>query len=107
MTITRQQSRPVGPIKFDLGRTLATPGALEALEAAGQQAAFFLDRHVSGDWGQCCEEDAEANDRALLDGSRIFSVYQTLRAEKVWIITEAIGDDGHRAATTILLPEEY
>jgi hypothetical protein len=26
---------------------------------------------------------------------------------KFWVITEAVGDDGRRAATTVLLPDEY
>jgi hypothetical protein len=30
-----------------------------------------------------------------------------LRGVKLWVITEAAGDDGHRAATTILPPDEY
>jgi hypothetical protein len=29
---------------------VATPGALAALEKAGQQPGDFLARHVSGDW---------------------------------------------------------
>ena len=37
--------------KFSLGRVLATPGALRAMEESGQEAAFFLDRHAIGDWG--------------------------------------------------------
>jgi len=42
-----------------------------------------------------------------VDGSRIWSAYNTLRGVKIWVITEAVGDDGDRAATTILLPAEY
>jgi hypothetical protein len=38
--------------KFTLGRTLATPGALRAIQEAGQSPAEFLDRHISGDWGK-------------------------------------------------------
>lgn len=93
--------------KFSLGRTLATPGALEAIEAAGQEPGFFLDRHVSGDWGQVGPEDALENERSVARGFRILSAYKTLLGVKLWIITEAVGDDGRRAATTILLPEEY
>ena len=37
--------------KFPLGSLVATPAALEAMEQSGQTPAFFLDRHVSGDWG--------------------------------------------------------
>jgi hypothetical protein len=34
--------------RFPLGQVVATPGALEAMEEAGQDAAFFLDQHASG-----------------------------------------------------------
>jgi hypothetical protein len=37
---------------FDLGQLVATPGALTALEKAGQNAMEFLSRHVTGDWGE-------------------------------------------------------
>jgi hypothetical protein len=30
-----------------------------------------------------------------------------LKGVKIWIITEAAGDDGNRASTCILLPDEY
>jgi len=93
--------------KFSLGRVLSTPGALEALEKAGQSAIEFLQRHVKGDWGQLCEEDRQANEQSLLDGSRLLSAYRTSLGEKIWIITEAVDDAGHRAATTVLLPSEY
>ncbi len=93
--------------KFPLGQVVATPGALEALEKAGQSAAEFLQRHARGDWGDVCEEDREANDQALLDGSRLLSVYRTSSGQKLWIITEAADDSGKRAGTTVLLPSEY
>jgi len=87
---------------FSLGQCVATPGALAALEDAGQAAAVFLSRHVHGDWGECDREDSVANDRALKDGSRIFSVYRTSKGVKIWVITEA-----DRSSTCILLPSEY
>ena len=93
--------------KFSLGRTLATPGELRVIEEAGQSPAEFMDRHVIGDWGEVCAGDAAANDESLRDGSRILSAYRTSTGEKIWIITEAKDDLGQRAATTILLPEEY
>jgi hypothetical protein len=37
---------------FTLGHTVATPGALDALEEAGQMPAEFLRRHQTGDWGE-------------------------------------------------------
>ena len=37
---------------FDLGRVVATPGALELLAATETNPAELLERHVSGDWGE-------------------------------------------------------
>jgi hypothetical protein len=93
--------------KFWAGQVVATPGALAALEEAGQTPDFFLRRHVAGDWGEICEEDKRLNDQALVDGSRLLSAYRTLKGERIWIITEAEDDDGKRAVSTILLPEDY
>ena len=45
------------PARFPLGQVVATPGALEALAASGENAASFLRRHVAGDYGDVCEED--------------------------------------------------
>ena len=93
--------------RFPLGQVVATPGALEALAESGQTPAFFLDQHASGSWGVVDEEDWALNDEALKDGSRILSAYLTQKGKRLWIITEATDDNGHRAATTLLLPEEY
>lgn len=92
---------------FDLGQLVGTPGALEALEQAGQAPAEFVLRHVVGDWGEVDAEDKALNDQSVQDGSRILSAYRTTLGVKLWVITEAAGDDGKRAATTILLPDEY
>jgi hypothetical protein len=93
--------------KFSLGRLAATPGALEAIEASGQEPGFFIAQHQAGDWGEVNEEDHRLNEEALAHGDRILSAYRTLKGVKLWIITEAADDNGHRAATTILLPDEY
>lgn len=93
--------------KFHPGQVVATPGALEALAESGQDAAFFLDKHVRGDWGEVDADDQWANDQALLDGSRLLSSYRTLRGVEVWVLTEAVGDDGRRASTCITTPSEY
>jgi hypothetical protein len=93
--------------KFDLGQILSTPGALEALASAGQAPAEFLSRHAAADWGELDEEDRALNEQALIDGSRLLSVYRTSLNVRIWIITEAEDENGRRAATTILLPEQY
>lgn len=94
-------------VKFPMGHILATPGALEALADSGEAPAQFLMRHVGGDWGDGCDGDKELNDQALTDGSRLLSAYHTNKEVKIWIITEAADEKGNRAATTILLPDEY
>ena len=87
---------------FRLGQVVATPGALEALEAAGQRPEEFLSRHVTGDWGEVPPEDAQENELSVKQGFRILSAYTLSTSVKIWIITEA-----DRSATTLLLPEEY
>lgn len=88
--------------RFRLGRIVATPGALAALEEAGQSADELLRRHVSGDRGCIDAEDQEANEAALEHGARLLSAYLLRTGVKCWIITEA-----DRSVTTILLPEDY
>ena len=93
--------------KFLPGQIVATPGAIEAMRASGQNAHDFLGRHLRGDWGDLDDEDRRMNDEALIDGSRLLSAYTTTKGVKLWIITEAVGDDGRRTSTCVLLPEEY
>jgi hypothetical protein len=109
---THYISNPTAKPLFELGRIVATPGAL-ALVTDPRELIPYLRRHHRGDWmdtGAAAEggemSDAELNDMAILDGSRIFTVVHVAVA-KIWIITEAKGDDGRRASTCILTPEEY
>ena len=88
---------------FALGRVVATPGALSALEEAGVEALGLLRRHQSGDWGEVPACDARENDRSLKQGLRVLSSYPVGNSDgKVWIITEA-----DRSSTCLLLPSEY
>ena len=89
-------------MKFSLGQTTATPGALSALERSQQTPQRFLDRHISGDWGHVHDDDKQSNEDAVLHGGMIVSAYHTNLYEVIWVITEA-----DRSSTTILLPEEY
>lgn len=96
------------PKRFPLGQVLATPGALEALQANGQSPMEFVGRHAQGDWGEeLCAEDKLLNDQSLIDGSRLLSAYKLKDGTKLWCITEAADDNGQRLATTCLLPSEY
>ena len=93
--------------KFPLGQVVATPGALEAMQDAGQSAFEFLSKHSQGIWGDVRPDDAAANEQSLIDGSRLLSVYRTAKGEKLWVITEAADDRGNRSCSTILRPDEY
>lgn len=97
-----------GKALFELGQTVATPGALEALEQSKQTPAEFLARHQKGDWRGLNTDDKWANEDAVrYEGDskrqrRVLSAYRTNMDVKIWIITEA-----DRSVTTILLPSEY
>ena len=92
---------------FSIGKLLATPAALEALQVADVDLIDLVERHICKDWGDLSDEDKRLNNEALHDGSRILSAYILPTDVKIWIITEAADDRGERAATTALLPEEY
>lgn len=105
---------------FALGQVVATPGALELLARHGVEPAALLSRHVTGDWGQLCRDDAHANDLAVQHGDRVLSAYVLPMlpagesgetgggadsgegAARVWVISEA-----DRSSTCLLLPQEY
>ncbi len=96
-------------VSFSLGRVVATPGALAALEKAGKAPIDYLQKHAKGEWGELGEEDKQANADALESGARLLSAYRLPDETKLWIITDAVVDEetGERYATTVLLPEEY
>jgi len=87
---------------FRLGTVLITPCAILALVEANQSALALLERHAYGDWGELNAADWLANERALQEGTRLFSAYTLITGERLWIISE-----WDRSATTLLLPAEY
>jgi hypothetical protein len=86
--------------KFPLGRTVITQNARSVLSDEDVLAA--LAAHAAGDWGDLDAEDRAANERALLDDSRLVSVYRSAAGVKFYVITEH-----DRSITTVLLPEDY
>lgn len=98
---------PSGPPLFSLGQVVATPDALAMLERHGMAPVTLLNRHRRGDWGELSVHDQSANDAALVNGSRLLSAY-VIKGERVWVITEAVGEDGTtRESSCVLLPKEY
>ena len=86
--------------KFRLGHIVSTPSALAQLTQ--DDILHGIQRHQSGDWGDLDDEDRQANDQALVNGTRILSVYRAANGTKFWLITEH-----DRRTTTILLPDDY
>ena len=93
-------------MKFDLGRILATRGAIRFCIANQINVHTLLKRHASGDWGSPSEDDVGANQVGLEDGERILSTYK-FPAGTIWVMTEAVGDDGRRPSTIFLLPADW
>lgn len=97
--------------KFNPGQVVMTRACAEFLrerglftngsEDPGPLIRALLDRHISGDWGDVCPSDAQANNDALAEGDRLMSVY-FVGDQKIWIITE-----WDRSVTTLLLPDDY
>jgi len=85
---------------FKHGQIVATSGAL-ILAENGVNLLKYLERHLSGDWGDLDDEDKAENDFSVKNGFRILSAYNT-PSGRLWMITEA-----DRSVTTFLLPEEY
>ncbi|CAJ0816892.1 hypothetical protein LMG19087_02911 [Ralstonia wenshanensis] len=88
--------------RLPLGQLLATPAAIAALSEASVSAHLLLNRHARGDWGDLSSEDQAMNQLAVLTGQRVVSHYTLPNGQVVWVITDA-----DRAATTVLLPEDY
>lgn len=95
-----KKPHPTSKPRFNLGNLYITPGALEVL--GHEEVLGAVARHVRGDWGVVPAEDAEANEHALVDGSRLLSHFVAANDAHFWIITEA-----DRSSTTVLLPDEY
>jgi hypothetical protein len=87
---------------LELGRVVATPGALEALRKAGVAPWGLLARHAHGDWGEIPPEDVRENELSLKHGFRVLSSYPLSTGQRLWILTEA-----DRSSTCLLKPSEY
>jgi hypothetical protein len=88
------------PVSFSLGLLVSTPNAL--IRLFPDEIRTAIKRHSCGDWGDLNNDDWQANESALVEQSRLFSVYHSASREKFYVITEA-----DRSVTTVLLPEDY
>lgn len=73
--------------RFLEGRVIITMKALAALRRSGQEADFFLEKHVRGDWGQADPCQSADNEVAIESGRAIRSIHQTLLGETLILMT--------------------
>lgn len=92
-------------INHFLGKTVMTSGVNNKIaesEKFAKEIKICMEKYITCDWGDLCNEDKEMNDNALRNGNdRILAAYDTSKG-KVYIITEH-----DRSATTILFADEY
>ena len=96
--LPRRSSSPAP--RLHLGTVVITSNAASVLE--NHEVLAALGRHLRGDWGEVGSEDSSANERALVERTRVLSAYRSSDGVRFWIITEA-----DRSLTTVLLPEDY
>ncbi len=92
-------------INHFLGKTVMTSGVNNKIaesEKFAREIKICMEKYITCDWGDLCNEDKEMNDNALRNGNdRILAAYDTSEG-KVYIITEH-----DRSCTTILFADEY
>lgn len=96
---------PPGPpvaALFDPGEVGITP---TAASLRGVDWRSLLDRHLAGDWSECCEDDAKENNWAVVQGWRVASCYDTA-AGRVAIVTDKENEKFRRQRTTFCLAAE-
>jgi hypothetical protein len=86
--------------KFRLGQLVSTQNVMSQLTQ--EDILMTIRRHQAGDWGDVTENSQQANERALIEHTRLLAVYHAASGIKFWLITEA-----DRSVTTVLLPEDY
>lgn len=110
--VTHQSADPGQPNEkgreplFALGRLVATPESLAYLASQGVNPLGLVSRHCTGDFGELDAGDVQANKQSIQEGSRILSAYR-VAGTRIYVITEAVNDDGERWLTTVLLASEY
>lgn len=90
--------------RFDLGKLVMTSGISNIIKdkpSYQYELVNYLNRYLSGDWGDLCDSDKRMNEDAIINNERILASYITTGGN-IYIITER-----DRSYTTILLRSEY
>ena len=91
--------------RFPVGNVVYSDGVKAAIAndpVAAISLNTFLRFHQNGQWGSVSPEDAQANERAMVDGSEVISCYE-LQGRSIVIVTDA----EPRETTRVLLRQEY
>lgn len=89
---------------LNIGKLVMTVGIKDAADGSktySNELVSCVERYISYDWGDLCEDDKVSNQEALRNGNRILGAYNTSKG-KVYIITEC-----DRSVTTVLFASEY
>lgn len=93
---------------IQLGQLVVTAAIAEKYPAPlSGFIARCVERHRSGDWGDLCLDDQEANDEDVEGGGQLLSSYKDEDGTEVWVVTDPVDEQGMRNVTTILRPEDY
>jgi hypothetical protein len=97
---------------FNPGRVVVTAALHHEIQEQGLEPAAlvpYLDRHVTGDWGEVDPHDRRMNEQAVKSGARILSAYDMPSVGRIWIITDAAWteDVQTRQVTTVMFPSDY
>ena len=87
--------------RFPLGHVVTMPVALNEVQRLGVNPLELIGKHVTLDPGVLNADDQAANERAVLDGSRVLSAYD-YASTRFYVITE-----WDRSVTTLLLASDY
>ena len=92
-------------MQFDMGRVVATLGAVELLDSTETYPLQLLLRHVLGDWGEVGADSVAVNEESIrLQHGTVLSCYK-VGAHRLFLVTTlaAAGE----TYTTFMLPEEW
>jgi hypothetical protein len=86
------------PPRFRHGRVIMSSRVSDLVQQGRLNVQSYLQRHLSGDWGEVSARTLQANEAALRTKEALFSAYAIDSELKLWIITEA-----DRTVTTLLI----
>lgn len=87
------------PGNFVLGMLAVRPSVMSAVSKT--EVDNLLERHISGDWGLVGPVGQRLNDRALENGEKIFSVFESKSRHLLLFVT-----NGDRDTTFVALKDD-